>query len=79
MHHARPHAPPEHSTLTAHPFGLLLLLLQFGVTPLHLASHHGRMEVVGQLLAAGAATDAVEHVRSPTEPDVAPLTGCHTI
>jgi hypothetical protein len=42
-----------------------LLLLQNGNTPLHLAAFKGFKEVVGQLLAAGAAVNVANEV-SPT-------------
>jgi hypothetical protein len=39
------------------------LLLQYGKTPLHWASYNGRLQVVRQLLGAGAAADAKDKVR----------------
>jgi ankyrin repeat protein len=48
------------------PFGAAALgLLQDGSTPLHMAAQSGRLEVVRELLRAGAALDAVDHVRPP--------------
>jgi hypothetical protein len=44
---------------------LLLLLLQDGRTPLHLAAEKGHLDVVELLLGAGAAANATDKVRPP--------------
>jgi ankyrin repeat protein len=51
------HMAPEDSSLA----------LQDGSTALALAAHNGHTEVVEQLLAAGAAVDAVNKVRPHSE------------
>jgi hypothetical protein len=51
-----------------------LRLLQEGRTALHIAVREGNKEVVAQLLAAGAATDATDKEVTP-----APRTGSHSL
>ena len=41
---------------------------QRGQTPLHQAAHHGRVAVVEQLLAAGAAVDVKNNVSGKRDP-----------
>jgi hypothetical protein len=48
----------QHRALTSHQWGL-----QHGWTPLHWAARNGHLEVVEQLLAAGAVADATNEVR----------------